>query len=957
MKHHLFISHENSSLLFVENLAKMFESNDVYCWYAPRDLDQSSAGKEYDDELVDAIHEASAIVVILNDLALQSIWVKREVSQAEKQGKMIYPFVVSQLTINNGLLMRLEDKHLINAYPDPESKLPVLLKNVKQLLGQDVSAIKVDETEEKSNTTQPLLKNTFDFDFDEGVAFLEADEDRDAFLAFLRSAENGSSMAQEQLFKILFRNSKDMSFLDESTWEHIEELSDSGEAYADFLMHYKYYGMGTQNDIAIKYLKRALSKQVSPYVFLQMGICYGWGLGVNASGVLEMLYYKKAYDAGCVDACSYIGQLYLWGSEKINKDLQKAEEILREGSEKGVTRCFDKLFSLYINKKEYDKATEVLQYMIDHNVKGGYTLMANYYHYMAPEDKRDMRLAVDWYKQAIDHNEKDAWGNLAWIYWDDGDHDEAYRMAQKGCLENDSFSYHLLGYFYEQDAKDDNYSKAWDCYRQRVQRFGNDASPMANLYINYGYLPDNYSIEELKQLLNVDAKLHRIGSIVCLLKIMLKEQGKEPSINYDALCDFPESYEYIRIGAEQVDTEECDTELMYIYGRLLIEKSGKLHNPYRGIEIILSASKKGDNNATNYAFKYYSQKKDKAKLSELADNMIQSKTYPIDYLHLIIDYGRDVSNPENFGTWVSGAIERLSGKDRYMQLRFQLYQVEMELYKKGVKDLSDDDITIMRKDIDTNIQSINMFGWLLLLKDYMDVLYPDYNPKQILNGDYSNKRDFAFFYGINKPLTTFNSNNMIITNNDCEAKIYQIIENGISADNKETYSNEESFSFRRAYGNVLYAYNTLIEDGKAIKIEEKLELDNKIIEFYFPSELAIHYCQLALKMLIASKGVYGDNWQSIINCFDNQDKLLDIAEITEDESAQLLLISFVETYIDGDSIIFKNNRIRTAYQTRDKKYICDELNKCVEEMDKHNIKHDLNHFIEDNLPETLFEKN
>ena len=135
MAHNLFISHEDSSLPFVEKMAKMFEQNDVFCWYAPRDLDQSSAGKEYDDELVMAIHEAEAVVVILNDLALKSIWVKREVSQAEKQGKMIYPFVRSELTINNGLLMRLEDKHLITAYPDPESKLPVLLNNVRKLLG------------------------------------------------------------------------------------------------------------------------------------------------------------------------------------------------------------------------------------------------------------------------------------------------------------------------------------------------------------------------------------------------------------------------------------------------------------------------------------------------------------------------------------------------------------------------------------------------------------------------------------------------------------------------------------------------------------------------------------------------------------------------------------------------------------------------------------------------------
>ena len=103
-------------------------------------------------------------------------------------------------------------------------------------------------------------------------------------------------------------------------------------------------------------------------------------------------------------------------------------------------------------------------------------------------------------------------------------------MAQKGCLENDSFSFYTLGCFYEQDVEGDDYSKAWDCYRQRVQRFGNDASPMANLYLNYGYLPQDFSLEELKQMLEVDIKLQRIESVECLLKIFLKEHGRDTVI-------------------------------------------------------------------------------------------------------------------------------------------------------------------------------------------------------------------------------------------------------------------------------------------------------------------------------------------------------------------------------------------------------------------------------------------
>lgn len=990
MGHNLFISHEESSLPFVEKMAEMFEKNDVICWFAPRDLDQSSAGKEYDDELVEAIREAEAVVVVLNDLALQSIWVKREVSQAEKQGKMIYPFVVSELTINNGLLMRLEDKHLITAYPDPESKFPIILKNVKHLLEHVFSSKAMDELEEKSAYRQVELKNAFDFDYDEGMAFLEVDEERDAFLAFLRSAENGSEKAKEQLFKIMSRSSKDESFLDEKIWEHIEELSDSGKAFADLLMHYKYYWMGTQNDIALKYLKRALNKQVSPYALLQMGICYRWGLGVNTSDVLAMLYFNKAYEAGCDDASSFIGQSYMYGGEKTKKNLQKAEDFLKKGAEKGVARCFSILFQLYCDKKEFGKALDVLQYMIENNIKGGYTLMGNYYDYIAPEKEKDGLKAEDWYKQAIRHNEKDAYGHLALRYWNNFEYDEAYRMAQRGCLESSSLSFSFLGYFYEQDAKDNDYSKAWDCYYQRVLRFGLDAIPLANLYINYSYLPKEYSLEELKQLLIIDAKLQRYESIECLLRIILIEQGKKPVLDYDTFCDMPDTYEYIKMGAELADAEVHNSELMYIYGRLQIEKSGKLHNPYQGVEMITLASKKGNTRATDYAFEHYKG----FELKELAKNAICSKTYPIKHLDTILRYAKDESLPEDLKAWISGAMKQIRGHVEQSTTRYHLFQAEIELYKNGDNEdfktwLSDTkpkldggieklqmrfllyreelelckngneiDLELIRKDIDTNRESIAMCGCLSLLKDYIDILYPDYNPSAILDGDYSESKSFFLFYCLRR--TPFDS--IIVTTIDYETKISNLLlSRGTLRKNVSQEINvKENNNFCHSYTEMLQAYLKLVEAKKSEQIPEDLELEDSQFLLYCPSELVIHYCQLALKMLIASRNAFGEKWQEIVNNLDNHGKLIDIAEMMgggEDvEDVLIILLDYVDTYIEGESLLKKNSFIRAACKNKDRKLICEELNKCIEELDTQKIEHGLQRFTERDIPNTLFEE-
>ena len=255
-KYDVFLSHcSDSSLGFVERMADYLEEAGVTCWYAPRNLDKTGAGKEYDDEIVFAIRDSRCLVVILNDDALNSRWVKREVSQAEKQNKMIIPFAVSELSVNNGLLMRLEDRHIINAYPEPEKRMPVLLKNVKQLLGQDVSGIVLHE---EKDVTYSNLNKVFDLDYEEGEAFMKVEQDKDAFLSFLRSAKNGNEKAADKLVEIAQNNSKNAQFLDDNTWEQIEELSDQGKGYADLLMYFRYYSMGTQNEVAVKYLMRSL---------------------------------------------------------------------------------------------------------------------------------------------------------------------------------------------------------------------------------------------------------------------------------------------------------------------------------------------------------------------------------------------------------------------------------------------------------------------------------------------------------------------------------------------------------------------------------------------------------------------------------------------------------------------------------------------------------------------------
>ena len=77
MRNDVFISYKSESIEIVKALAHALESNGIRCWYAPRDLDRSGAGKDYDDEIVEAIKDSSALVCLITDDALLSTWVKR----------------------------------------------------------------------------------------------------------------------------------------------------------------------------------------------------------------------------------------------------------------------------------------------------------------------------------------------------------------------------------------------------------------------------------------------------------------------------------------------------------------------------------------------------------------------------------------------------------------------------------------------------------------------------------------------------------------------------------------------------------------------------------------------------------------------------------------------------------------------------------------------------------------
>lgn len=973
MQYDVFVSYESdSSLNFVVQLVNWFEKQDnIKCWYAPRNLDNTGAGKDYDDEIVEAIQQSRCIVAILNDQALQSKWVKREIAQAEKQGKMIFPFVVSKLTINNGLLMRLEDKHLISAYPEPMAKYPLLLKNVKQFLGQDTSSIVIKESivEDSQQKTQSSFK--FDIDFDEGMALFEVNEQRDAFYAFMRSAENGNKQAEEYLYQIMLENNKDVNFIKESTWAHIEELSDEGRTFADMLMHYRYFGMGTQDDIAIKYLKRSMSKEVSYHAFLQLGICYEWGCGVQTNNVLALHYYNKAFELGCKDACMYIGQLYTVGGDKVKKDYEKAEEYIRKGIKLGSKRCYSKLFWLLAEKGDWTAAQNIAEEMISHNYNIGFVLMGDYYGC----HKNDGGEAGKWYEKAARLGVKEAWGKLAMIkrYYD-YEPEEAYKLAKKGCSENDHFSYHILGNFYEIDNK---YDKAWEYYYNRVIKFGVGAEALGYLYLELGYKPKDYSIDNLKIELRKDNS--NINSIKHLLRIILKENNRQDVLSYEQLKEVPETYEYLRLAANL-----GDAELSFIYGKISIESEGKDYNSYSGIEFVESAAMQANSDALKYALDYYDKNSDSTKLSLLSSVAIKENVFVEGFEEIvarnydetawetllqwfinIIDKDNNKKlislfedkltesndkDAERFAEWIAEKVQ--DGNIVNPELKFCLYNAYL---KTSQQTLQEQIIKNIRETIQS-VENREVTQHILLGKviEFMSLIFPDYSPKEIMEGDFSNERDLNYTFAQSKYFDGY------LPNGEKEIPIEKNIYDYLL----QHTSPEEIISIElhdNIYNNNFYlSYKEFIKNCKiicekaGIQPVETVELKLNEIVPYSSDDVLYKYCLIAFKTLISCKKAFGKYWTDISCELNDDNKLINIIETIKDVDIQAALIYYIEIKVEANRIYYQNRFLRDCIHNDNRNAIAEYLNNIISYLNSKDIPCSISNIDAESLPMSTF---
>lgn len=160
MVHDVFISYSTKDKVIADAICHILEENKIKCWIAPRDI---TSGKQYADEIVDAIKNAKIIVLVFSENAQASQFVKNEIKLAFSNSKPVISYVIDQSLPEGDFEYYLKTTHWLDAFPKPEEIFEVLVKDVSKLIGDEKVNPLIDsnalERARNGEFNQPKLKN------------------------------------------------------------------------------------------------------------------------------------------------------------------------------------------------------------------------------------------------------------------------------------------------------------------------------------------------------------------------------------------------------------------------------------------------------------------------------------------------------------------------------------------------------------------------------------------------------------------------------------------------------------------------------------------------------------------------------------------------------------------------------------------------------------------------------
>lgn len=157
MSQKVFISYSHNDEEQANAVCTRFESADIKCWMAPRDI---SPSKDWAEEIIDAINSAQVMVLIFSSSSNTSPQVRREIERAVHKGLNILPFRIEDVALSKSLEYFISTQHWLDASSGSfEQHLDKLYNCVKALIEGNTMPCSAEVFESKSEKAIAIEKS------------------------------------------------------------------------------------------------------------------------------------------------------------------------------------------------------------------------------------------------------------------------------------------------------------------------------------------------------------------------------------------------------------------------------------------------------------------------------------------------------------------------------------------------------------------------------------------------------------------------------------------------------------------------------------------------------------------------------------------------------------------------------------------------------------------------------
>lgn len=356
MNHDVFISYSSVNINTALAICHELEHNNIRCWMAPRNIQASS---NYADCIDDAIIGCKVFLIIFSETSQLSKWVKGELNVAFDSNKPIIPFRIDNTSLKGAMRLILNDKHWLDAYPNPEASFETLVTTVMDIINghgntvnQDI--IKGDPMPVKYSAgifsrvinklterraVKILSNRPIDIYINGDSKGIVAEDiskifhiKGDSYLVEIFSNEYGKKVKcryegnfnGSSVYLNIDMATKEKEYLLNSKNPDTSDINDLGIIFLD---------ENRFDDAKDCFLKAAnRGEAASAY---NLGMMYHYGKGVDVDYDVCIEFYERAAIDEYPLALNNLGSLY-YNGEYVKKDLQKAFGLFLRAAERGL---------------------------------------------------------------------------------------------------------------------------------------------------------------------------------------------------------------------------------------------------------------------------------------------------------------------------------------------------------------------------------------------------------------------------------------------------------------------------------------------------------------------------------------------------------------------------------------------------------------------------------------------